>query len=203
MRSFKHWTLHYMASRVMEKWYRHMHPDEPWLTPEAVRFLDAWLKPGDMALEFGSGRSTLWFAARLNTLVSVEHDPAWYERVSASIQESDLKNVIFLKKSIEGHPAEYAQVPTQFEDNSLDFVLVDGRLRDECANACLTKLKPGALMVLDNADVYLPSQVITPNAQKEKVLSPGWKVFLEATKTWRCFWTCNGVSATAFFFRPC
>jgi hypothetical protein len=57
--------------------------------------------------------------------------------------------------------------------------------------------------VLDNADVYLPSRVVTPNARVDRFESDGWVVFSEATKTWRCYWTCNGVSATAFFFKPC
>jgi predicted O-methyltransferase YrrM len=202
MRSFKHWTPHYIISRVIEKYYHGTHPDEPWLTPQAVRLLEGWLKPTDRMLEFGSGRSTLWFARHVNTLVSVEHNPLWYERVEALLKEQQLKNVTYLKKSIEGSPAEYALVPGQFEDNSLDVILVDGRLRDECANASLSKLKPGGLLVLDNADVYLPSEVITPNAHRQGVECPGWQVFLDTTAFWRCYWTCNGISATAFFFKP-
>jgi predicted O-methyltransferase YrrM len=203
MRTFKHWTPHYIYSRIVEKQYRRTHATEPWLTPEAVRFLEGWLKPTDRALEFGAGRSTLWFAARVNSLTSVEHNPEWYERVKELIQTRGVQNVMLLNKSIEGSPAEYARVAEQFADESLDFVLVDGRLRDVCANACLPKLKAGGLLVLDNADVYLPSRVVTPNAHPGRFESEGWVTFSEMTKTWRCYWTCNGVSATAFFFKPC
>jgi predicted O-methyltransferase YrrM len=107
-----------------------------------------------------------------------------------------------LKKSIEGSPAEYTLVPGQFENNSLDVILVDGRLRDLCANASLPKLKPGGLLVVDNADVYLPSQVITPNAHRTRVESKDWQDFLDTIANWRRYWTCNGVSATAFFYKP-
>jgi predicted O-methyltransferase YrrM len=203
MRSFKHWTPHYIISRLAEKWYRQTHANEPWLTPQAIRLLEGWLKPTDMVLEFGSGRSTMWIAGRVNTMVSVEHNPLWYERVDASLKEQQLHHVLYLKKSIVGNPAEYALVPGQFENNSLDVVLVDGRLRDECANACLPKLKPGGLLILDNADVYLPSQVITPNAHRTGVENEGWQVFLDTTINWRRYWTCNGVTATVFFFKPC
>jgi predicted O-methyltransferase YrrM len=202
MRSLKHWTAHYIVSRLAEKSYRLRHPDEPWLTPQAVRLLEGWLKPTDIILEFGSGRSTLWFARRVNRLVSVEHDPGWYDRVASTIQTQRLLNVTYLLKSIEGRPSEYASVTTQFEDNSLDVILVDGKLRDECANACLPKLKPGGLLVVDNADVYLPSQAMTPNAHHTGAASEGWQHFLDATINWRRCWTCNGVSATAFFFTP-
>ena len=202
MRSFKHWTPHYIISRLAERWYRQTHADEPWLTPQAVRLLEGWLQPTDRMLEYGSGRSTMWFARRVNHLVSVEHNPLWYERVEASLKEQRLNNVVYLKKSIEGSPAEYTLVPEQFENNSLDVILVDGRLRDICANASLPKLKPGGLLVVDNADVYLPSRVITPNAHRTGVECPGWQDFLDTVINWRRYWTCNGVSATAFFFKP-
>ena len=203
MRSFKHWTPLYITSRLQEKWYRRMHPGLPWLTPQAILFLQSWIQPLDLMLEFGSGRSTLWFARRLSTVVSVEHDPVWYNLVDGMIKEAQVHNVIYLKKSIDGSPAEYSQVPLQFENNSLDIVLVDGRLRDLCANACLPKIKPGGLLVLDNADVYLPSSVTTPNSHAEGVETPAWQEFLDATVSWRRHWTCNGVSATAFYFKPC
>lgn len=203
MRSLKHWTPHYIVSRLSEKWYRRTHAAEPWLTPEAVVFLEGWLKPGDTALEFGAGRSTRWFAKRVHSLTSVEHNPEWYERVKEMIVDEGLQNVTLLNKALAGHPSPYVAVADLFADESLNFVLVDGRLRDACANACLPKLKAGGLLVLDNADVYLPSHVTTPNAHRSGVEAPGWELFLETTKTWRCFWTCNGVSATAFFFKPC
>ncbi|MCK5642361.1 MAG: hypothetical protein KAJ19_16255 [Gammaproteobacteria bacterium] len=50
-------------------WIR-MHPDVPWLTRQAVEILEDWLKPGYVGLEWGSGRSTLWFARRVSHLTS-------------------------------------------------------------------------------------------------------------------------------------
>jgi hypothetical protein len=47
-----------------------MHPDVPWLTRQAVEILEDWLKPGYVGLEWGSGRSTLWFARRVSHLTS-------------------------------------------------------------------------------------------------------------------------------------
>jgi len=202
MRSLNHWSPHYIASRLAERYYRISHPDEPWLTPQAIRFLEGWLKTSDSVLEYGSGRSTLWLARRVGQLVSVEHDPRWHDRVASAIQTQRLQNITYHLKSIEGRPSEYASVITQCDGKSLDVVLVDGKLRDECANSCLPKLKPGGLLVVDNADVYLPSQLRTPNAHQTGVSSQGWQTFLDATIHCRFYWTCNGVSATAFFFMP-
>lgn len=202
MRKIKHWTFNYLISRAIEKRYRQTHPNEPWLTPQAVRFLEGWLQPTDKMLEFGSGRSTLWFADRVDTIVSVEHQSEWYDRVQEMIRQQGRQNVIYLKKALEGDPSEYPLVARQFEDNNLDVVLVDGRLRDICTMESIGKLKPGGLLVLDNADVYLPSSVKTPNSDPQRVASALWQTFLDTVKNWRIFWTCNGVSATAFFFKP-
>ena len=49
--------------------------------------------PADREAEFGSGRSTVWFAERVATLTSVEHDERWYEAVSAKLKERRLANV--------------------------------------------------------------------------------------------------------------
>jgi predicted O-methyltransferase YrrM len=208
-RSFRHWTPRYLVNRLRERVYQRAHPDQPWLTPQAIQILDGWLRSSDKGLEFGSGRSTLWFASRLSQLTSVEHDPAWYGRVSGMISSEGLQNatclLCSLEPEIEGGIPPYLRMLDRFGENSLDFILIDGRLRDECANAVLTKLRPGGLLVLDNADVYLPSTVRTPNARSHQQgpESPGWAQFLESIRSWRNVWTCNGIFATALFFKPC
>ena len=50
-----------------------------------IAVLDSWLCAGDTGLEFGSGRSTRWFAARVGALTSIEHDAAWHARVASSL----------------------------------------------------------------------------------------------------------------------
>jgi putative heme iron utilization protein len=50
-----------------------LHPNWPWLTKEAILLLERLLRPDDIGLEFGSGRSTIWFAERVEKLISIEH----------------------------------------------------------------------------------------------------------------------------------
>jgi predicted O-methyltransferase YrrM len=204
VRSFRHWTPRYLLDRARDKSYRQAHPEQPWLAPEAIRFLEGYLRPSDMGLEFGSGHSTLWFARRLAALTSVEHDPVWGERVRAMLVEGGVKNVTYLVIDLEagqpGQAPDYVRASERFAERSLDFVLVDGRRRDECALAVLPKLRPGGLFVLDNADVYLPSDQHTPNARQTPD-GPGWAQFLDLVRGWRCFWTGNGVYATAMWWK--
>jgi predicted O-methyltransferase YrrM len=66
------------------------HPDSPWLTSEAVVFLERSLEPDRVGFEWGSGRSTVWFARWVRRLISVEHDPLWYEQVRKRLDEEGL-----------------------------------------------------------------------------------------------------------------
>jgi len=82
MRTIKHWTPRYVYDRLAVLIDERKNPDHPWLTADMVRILETWLKPTDVGLEFGSGRSTIWFANRLKKLTSVEHNKEWYRKVS-------------------------------------------------------------------------------------------------------------------------
>ena len=92
-RSFKHWTFEYLWSRLQDKLHRRLHPDEPWLTPAVVQTLDNHLTKQMSGLEFGSGRSTVWFARRLGRLTSVEHSVNWFVKVNNLLKKSGIQNV--------------------------------------------------------------------------------------------------------------
>lgn len=77
MRTFRHWTPRYVKNRIGVFYYQKIQPDQSWLTRSANEILNSWLTKSDIGLEFGSGRSTLWFAKRMAYLTSVEHDPVW------------------------------------------------------------------------------------------------------------------------------
>jgi len=209
MRTFRHWTPRYLISRVVEKQYRRTHPDLPWLTQTANRMLDTLILPPDQGLEFGSGRSTLWFANRVNHLTSVEHNPEWYARVSTWLTEKSYQNVDYRLCPGKDHAMnrndlpEYVQIVKDLPGNSLEFVLVDGIFRDACALLALEKLKPGGFLIIDNANLYLPSRSCSPNSRTEQngPASRLWEQFILQTKDWRKIWTSNGVSDTAFFFK--
>ena len=209
-RSFRHWSPRYLVDRARDRVYQATHPGDPWLTPAAVQFLSLWLRSTDRGLEFGSGRSTLWFARRTQHLTSIEHAPEWHARVSGRLRELGILNVDLRLVEKEPAPADPSQPPAyaaaagDLPDSSLDYVLVDGAYRDACALAGLCKLKPGGLLILDDAHRYLPSRSISPYARTlaEGPASPLWGTFLQSVSGWRCLWTSKGVSDTAVYIRP-
>lgn len=193
----RHWTPRYIHDRIREGRYRRDHPDWPWLTAPAVELLSAWLKPTDAAVEFGSGRSTLWFARRVGSLTSVEDDRDWYERMSGEVIPLGVDYRLCPTRE------EYVAPLNELEPGSLDFALVDGSYRDECAVKLLPAMKAGGLLAVDNANWYI-HRPRTPSATKDSLTqrSELWEEFERQTAPWRWIWTTDGVTDTAFFVRP-
>jgi hypothetical protein len=65
-------TPRYVCNRTRQYLYERRHPDAQWLTPAAIGLLGSLLRPTDGGAEFGSGRSTIWFAERVTGLTSIE-----------------------------------------------------------------------------------------------------------------------------------
>jgi hypothetical protein len=201
MRSFKHWTRRYIWDRIQVIIDERIHPDSPWLTRDMVKILSSWIQNSDCGLEWGSGRSTLWFAKRCGSLISIEHDKTWYDKIRSQMERENIHNVDY--RLVKGEP-EYISVARSLANCSLDFCLVDGIARDECALAVLPLLRPGGIMILDNSNWYLPSNSRSPNSRRIQTgpASNAWQEFLNEVKEWRYIWTSNGVCDTTFWVKP-
>jgi hypothetical protein len=201
MRKISHWTPRYIYNRIALELYEKQHPDSPWLTSSAVSILSTYLKNSDIGLEWGSGRSTIWFAARIKHLVSVEDNHEWYQRVKEKLDYLKLNNTKYLLAT---DRESYIGAADQFQENSLDFVLVDGRdYRSTCAVKAVSKVRTGGIIVVDNANWFLPSSSHSPNSRTYETgpASDEWQHFLELVNDWRRIWTSNGVSDTALFIK--
>ena len=92
-RSIRHWTPRYIRDRLRWYYYFRTHPDVPWLSEQANTMLESLLKPTDVGIEWGSGRSTCWLAKRVKHLISVEENQPWADVVRKQIQDQGLSNV--------------------------------------------------------------------------------------------------------------
>ena len=163
----------YIAGRIQNWLYEKRHPDHPWLAPDAIVWLEKHLRPDMRGFEWGSGRSTLWFANRLQSITSIESDAAWFQQVSRRVRESgrtnvDLRHIPLEHADAQTYAFDYAPLPANpaailgLPDSSLDFVVVDGWYRPVCARAALSKLKPGGILLIDNTDWHDPPHVHVP-----------------------------------------
>ena len=138
----------YFVNRLRVMTYQIIHPDEPWLTKQALQAIKSFLAADMRAFEWGSGKSTLWLSRHVGELVSVEDDPAWYSRVRTMLDAAGIRNTEL--RQAEG--AAYAAQIAVFPDEAFDFVLIDGADRDGCIRAAASKVRRGGWIVLDNAD---------------------------------------------------
>ncbi len=149
----------------------------PWLVFDSIDFLQNWLKPTMLVVEYGSGGSTLFFAQHVNKVSSLEHDREWFSITKAAIESDRLNNVDYkliepaADKSYEYksylNPTDclsartefkgknfssYVKAINEFKDKAIDLVVVDGRARQSCIAYSIPKIKKGGILLLDNAD---------------------------------------------------
>jgi len=207
----KHLTPRYIFNRLRILLYEKAYPEEPWLTPAANRILDSYIKSSDTLLEFGSGRSTVWFAKRVAKVISVEHHKAWHKKVRKMLDDEGVGNVTyrFVREDADmdedsALDANYVNIIDDFDNNSLDACLVDGIYRGSCALRVLDKIKLGGLLIIDNANLYLPSNSCSPNSRSFSDGPRGeiWSKVEDSIASWRSIWTSSGVTDTALYFKP-
>jgi predicted O-methyltransferase YrrM len=211
-RRYRHLTPRYMLDRARVIAHERCHPQEPWLTSESVAFLERWLEPDRVGFEWGSGRSTVWFAQRVRRLISVEHDPHWYAEVTQRLEQKGLAPKVFYYRFVvddfAGSDQPYVSAISEHHDGGLDFCLVDGviGLRAHCALACLPKLRRGGLAIVDNANWFLPREPKSraPNSRglPDGYASAAWREFDRQVADWPCTWISNGVTDTAIWTKP-
>jgi SAM-dependent methyltransferase len=208
MRPLKHLTPRYVLNRSSLMVWQRRNPQAPWLTRTAIDFIGEWLGQTDTVFEWGSGRSTAWFAKHAGRVVSVEHDPVWYELVAEQLKSGGPATVErHLAKTSEAvkdeASQEYVDIIDVLPDKTVDLILVDGLHRDECAVRAVGKLRPGGLLVLDNADWYFATGSHTPASKwNQKLWSETWGSFEAAVAGWRRIVTTNGVWDTVIWIKP-
>ena len=176
----------------------------PWLAPAAIAILDKILTKSMKVMEYGSGSSTLFLAARANEVNSVEHDQNWYQRVKEQLQELNLHHVKLhyippltpetnrdaanRYKQPYNNPnhnyENYINFIHNFPNGYFEVVLVDGRARTECALAAMAKLKSGGILILDNSE------------------RPRYQPVHQALQSWPRVETTTGLTNTTFWFKP-
>jgi len=117
----------------------------PWYTYPAIAFLAEKDFAQLSVFEFGSGGSTMWWAARAKHVTAVEHALEWVEEVRPQLPA----NVDYLYEALtENGPYSRAALTS---GRSYDIVVVDGRDRVNCAVNSLPALTPAGVLVWDNA----------------------------------------------------
>jgi hypothetical protein len=128
----------------------------PWFTHPFLEVIKKWDLSNKRVLEYGGGRSTIWWAYKAKQIECIETSGEWVNAIIEEAQEHGLSNIrIFTCPCREGETdiasrMEYITVPRLHID-PFDIVVVDGILRYECMRFGIDLLKRvGGILIVDN-----------------------------------------------------
>lgn len=132
----------------MSKWWMPSQSQEikpmPWLAPAVIDNLTKIVKPHFRVLEHGCGGSTLWFAERVNSVLSFDKKKEWCDIVNAKVNPDRAMVFVGLDDMKSGG----------FTDK-FDLILIDGEPVEDRAmwlRHAPNLVKNGGWVVLDNAN---------------------------------------------------
>jgi predicted O-methyltransferase YrrM len=118
----------------------------PWYTYAATDYLVKMIRNDMSVFEYGSGSSTLWWALRVERVVSVEHDPKWYRLIGKQLPSNVEYHHIPLVRG-----GEYCRKIGEYK-NEFDVIVIDGRDRNNCIANGIDALRDGGMIVFDNSE---------------------------------------------------
>lgn len=195
MRSIRHLTPRYVWHRARFAAYRRANPGTPWMAKEVAVMLDSLLRPSDFAVEFGSGSSTSWLGRRVASLISIESDPTWFERVKVSV---GAMQSVELRPTSAATSEEYLRAVA--EVGQVDVVLDDGCHRGEVALWAIDHLQSGGILIVDDTNWFLP---FAPHATcSDYAETPDFEAVVARTDGWRKLWATTGYTDTTIWIKP-
>lgn len=130
----------------------------PWFTYPAIEFLKQLNLNDKVVFEWGSGNSSLFFASRVKTIHSIEHNKLWFDKVKSNKLQN--QQIEFVESTIESYVNSINKSETLY-----DIIIIDGDLfRKECAIEAVKYLNKGGIIILDNADWFKGAAKILSDA---------------------------------------
>lgn len=117
----------------------------PWMNYPVVNLLKSRLKKDHLLFEYGSGYSTLFYAARVAHATSIEYDLEWFNHIQKQIPEN--VTLIYKDKDVDG---DYCRSIGE-QEPLFDVVIIDGRDRVNCLKQAIPKLSPGGVIIFDDS----------------------------------------------------
>ncbi len=129
----------------------------PWIAWPSIDFLHDYVRPTHRVFEWGGGGSTIFFLKKGCRLTTVESSEEWVGQLEQQIIQLggdarsrwDLRFVTVVDNQ---DPAIIEYIRQVDVGAPWDVVMVDGWSRMKCFHAAIDRVKPGGVLMLDNAD---------------------------------------------------
>jgi len=147
-------------------------------TAGAAEYLETILRKTDWVFEWGAGQSTVWLAERATTVVAMEHDPAWIDRIYAYGAEADIHGFSFMERDrfVPEYVNDLLRLAKRLVDRPDDDVrrvfCIDGWQRRECLDGVLETARTGDIILADDVLDYVIDEPPPPGAHVFAVPHP-------------------------------
>jgi predicted O-methyltransferase YrrM len=113
-----------------------------------MHFITPRLQKDFAIAEFGSGFSTIWWANRVASVYSIEHNQEWADKINGEFKRNNCNNALVEFKTLQ----EYAKGLSS-SSKKYDLILVDGIERNDCLRESVSHLTDRGVIVLDNSEL--------------------------------------------------
>ena len=125
----------------------------PWYTYAVIDFLSARSYKDRTVLEFGGGQSTLWWASRAKSVVTIDSDESWTEYVCKNTPGN--VDVHYVPVDLKSRTVEpIIKILNSCSSAPFDLVVIDGHLRQELVDVAFEFVKPDGAVIMDNSENY-------------------------------------------------
>jgi hypothetical protein len=130
----------------------------PWVNYPLAQFFLNEISKNSVILEFGCGGSTLFFLKLKSSLISIEHEKEWLEKVKCKVPKNHQNNWLYHQVSLNSRAEsslphdDYIKPLKEIENNTIHIAMVDGRHRVESLKAVIPKVRHNGWIVLDDSD---------------------------------------------------
>jgi precorrin-6B methylase 2 len=134
------WLKHFNQKAPLDK---DGHPI-PWTSYSFIPFINDYLTKEMNVFEYGSGNSTIYYAARAKHVYTIEHNKDWHEH---------LKDTLPSNTSLFNCPlTENYEKSIELPEIKFDVIIVDGRRRNNCIREAINYIKEDGIIVLDDSE---------------------------------------------------
>lgn len=121
----------------------------PWYTYPAIEYLNQFDFSQKKIFEYGCANSSIFWANRAKSVVSVENNPTWFAKWQKEFSAADLEIRL---RSAQNYEKAIFECPEKY-----DVIIIDGIKRAACAAAAVEALADEGLIILDDSDRIMKS----------------------------------------------
>lgn len=136
------WVESYKQKKSCDKYGNPL----PWVSYPFIDFVETRLNNQMDIFEFGAGYSSIWYANKVNSVYSIEHDKNWFE----IIKNNHIGNLNIYYQNLE-YDGKYCRYIENI-NKKFDLIIVDGRDRVNCITQSVKYLKSNGVIILDDSE---------------------------------------------------